>query len=496
MLKSFYWHDYETFGANPAMDWPSQFAGIRTDAELNEIGEPLNIYCKQPLDHLPNPVAAVVTGLSPQEVNSKGMIEPEFMRLIHHEFMQSGTCGVGYNSLRFDDEVTRHALYRNFYDPYAREWQNGNSRWDLIDMVRLAGAIRPDGIEWPLREDGFKSFRLEELTEANGISHGHAHDALSDVRATIGMAKLVRDRQRKLFDYVLNLRNKHVVSKMLNLAQQDMVVHVSGMFGGHRNNLAVIVPLANHPINKNGIVVYDLAVDPAPLLDLSAEQIRERLFTPVDQLPEGVERIPLKTVHINKCPVIAPIKVLSAQNQNELNIDLALCEKHRQQLLDSPELVAKVQAVFSERPDNGDGVRDPEKMLYSGGFFSSSDKGAMSQIVASAPEQLASLSINFQDARLEEMLLRYRGRHYPGTLDDEDRQAWLQFCRDRLSGKLHPGDKTVLNFGNFGQAMAEAKELATEDSAKLSLLREVESYVQQSRRELSLELSIELPIEE
>ena len=489
-IKSFYWHDYETFGANPAMDWPAQFAGIRTDADLNEIGEPLNIFCKQPMDHLPNPVATMVTGLSPQEVNERGVVEPDFIRMIHHEFIQPGTCGVGYNSLRFDDEVTRNALYRNFYDPYAREWQNGNSRWDLIDMVRLAGAIRPDGIEWPLREDGFKSFRLEELTKANGITHSDAHDALSDVRATIAMARLVRDQQPKLFDYVLNLRNKHVVSKMLNLVQQDMVVHVSGMFGGHRNNLAIVVPLANHPINKNGIVVYDLAVDPAPLLELSVEQIRERLFTPAEQLPEGVERIPLKTVHINKCPVLASVKVLNAKNQDELDIDLTLCEKHRQQLLQSPELAGKVQAVFSERPAYGDELNDPEKMLYSGGFFSYADKDAMSQIVTSTPEQLTNLTINFGDSRLEEMLLRYRGRHYPQTLDDEDRQEWLQFCRDRLSGKLHPQDKTVLNFGNFNQAMAEAQTMAGDDTNKQDLLRKVESYVQQLGKELSLELSV------
>ena len=488
MLKSFYWHDYETFGATPALDWPTQFAGIRTDAELNEIGEPLNIFCKQPMDHLPNPVAAVVTNLSPQEVNARGVVEPDFIRMIHHEFMQPGTCGVGYNSLRFDDEVTRHALYRNFYDPYSREWQNGNSRWDLIDMVRLAGAIRPDGIEWPLREDGFKSFRLEELTVANGISHGNAHDALSDVRATIGMARLVRDRQPKLFDWVLSLRNKQVVSKILNLALQEMVVHVSGMFGGHRSNLAVVVPLANHPINKNGIVVYDLAVDPAPLLELSVEQIRERLFTKVDELPEGVERIPLKTVHINKCPVIAPTKVLSAKNQDDLGIDLALCEQRRQQLIQSSGLAAKIQEVFSERPDYSGGIPDPDKMLYSGGFFSPSDKNTMSQIVTSTPEQLAGLPLHFQDSRLEEMLLRYRGRHYPHTLDDEDRQVWLQFCRDRLSGKLHPDDDRVLHFGNFEQAMAEAQTMAGEDSDKLDLLRKVADYVQQLRKELLVEV--------
>ena len=163
-MKSFYFHDYETFGTDPALDWPAQFAGIRTDAELNEVGEPLNIFCQLPNDHLPNPLACLITGLTPQRVNELGMIEPDFIRRIHAELMVPGTCALGYNTLRFDDEVTRNILYRNFYDPYAREWQNGNSRWDLIDLVRLTAALRPDGIEWPSREDGCKSFRLEDIT--------------------------------------------------------------------------------------------------------------------------------------------------------------------------------------------------------------------------------------------------------------------------------------------------------------------------------------------
>src|SRR5690554_3991737 len=181
---TFYWHDYETFGVDPARDRPVQFAGLRTDAQLNPIGEPLVIYARPADDYLPHPKACLVTGITPQEALAKGLPEREFIRLIHEELAQPGTCGVGYNSLRFDDEVTRYTLYRNFYDPYAREWQNGNSRWDIIDMLRAAYALRPEGIVWPQREDGLVSFKLEELTAANGISHEAAHGALSDVHAT------------------------------------------------------------------------------------------------------------------------------------------------------------------------------------------------------------------------------------------------------------------------------------------------------------------------
>jgi len=193
--ETLYWHDYETFGADPSRDRPVQFAGLRTDLDLNRIGEPLVLYARPANDFLPQPQACLVTGISPQLALERGVPECEFIERILQELARPGTCGAGYNSLRFDDEVTRYTLYRNFHDPYAREWQHGNSRWDIIDLVRTACALRPEGIEWPLREDGLPSFRLEDLTGANGISHGAAHDALADVEATIALARLVRQRQ-------------------------------------------------------------------------------------------------------------------------------------------------------------------------------------------------------------------------------------------------------------------------------------------------------------
>src|SRR5690606_22124338 len=143
--------------------------------------EPLVIYCQPTEDMLPQPEACLITGITPQKAKSEGIREVEFIRLIHEQFSKPDTCVAGYNSIRFDDEVTRNTLYRNFFDPYAREWQNGCSRWDLIDVMRLAYALRPDGIQWPTREDGLPSFRLEDLTRANGVEHEAAHDAMSDV---------------------------------------------------------------------------------------------------------------------------------------------------------------------------------------------------------------------------------------------------------------------------------------------------------------------------
>lgn len=421
MSNTFYWHDYETFGVDPSRDRPVQFAGIRTDAELNVIGEPLMLFCKPARDVLPHPRACLVTGISPQQALQQGVVEAQFMACLHAEFSQPGTCSVGYNSIRFDDEVTRYGLYRNFYDPYEHHYRNGNSRWDIIDMVRLTHALRPEGIEWP-QEEGRTSFRLELLTAANGIGHAAAHDALSDVEATIALAKLIRERQPRLYDYALGMRSKQAVLEQLDMAAMKPVLHVSGMFGSDRNNIGLIAPVAQHPTNNNEIICFDLASDPAVLADLDEETLRERLFTRAKDMPEGVERPGIKSIHINKSPIVATPKLLDAQTAERLQIDGAVCRKHRAQLQAIPQLADKLRGVFQGRELRP--ISDPDRMLYSGGFFGDSDKRAMAQIRSSTAPQLAEQSFIFDDKRLPEMLFRYRARNFPESLSVEEQSQW------------------------------------------------------------------------
>ena len=428
---SFYWHDYETFGADPARDRPSQFAGVRTDSDFNIIGEPLVIFCKPAADILPQPEACLITGITPQQALEQGVCEAEFIRQIHAEFSQSGTCAVGYNSVRFDDEVSRYTLYRNFYDPYAREWQNGNSRWDIIDMVRVCCALRPEGINWPTHDNGMPSFKLEQLTAANGISHESAHDALSDVHATIAMAKLIKQKQPKLFDYLLKLRSKHEVSAMLNVAEKLPVLHTSAMYPAHRFCTTLIMPVAVHPTNKNGVICYDLSVDPAPLLSFDVDQITEQLYTPASELPGGAVRIPLKTIHINRCPVVVTSKLMDESVAERIQLDLPEARKHYQALVKAQGLAEKLSEVFAERsfPER----TDPDVMLYSGGFFSQNDKAVMAQVRSSSPDELREHSFVFEDARLDDMLFRYRARNFPESLSAEELQQWHEFRYYRLT---------------------------------------------------------------
>ena len=370
MPHTFLWHDYETFGATPRRDRPAQFAAIRTDAELNEIGEPMMLYCQPPTDCLPEPEACLITGITPQQCLNQGVPEHEFAARINAALSEPGTIGVGYNSIRFDDEVTRYLLWRNLLDPYAREWQNECGRWDLLDVVRCAHALRPEGIEWPRGDDGQVSFKLERLSAANGLVHEAAHDALSDVRATIALARLLRRTNEKLFDFCLSLHKKDRVAQELRLpttlSNGKPFLHVSGMFGAARGCLALMAPLAMHPTNKNELLAWDLSADPSELSTMNAQAIRERMFTATAELPEGVARLAIKSVHLNKSPiVIGNLKTLRPDLAQRWGIDMALAERHFERLRALPDMSALWAEVF-KRPRSNEPV-DVDEDLY-GGF--------------------------------------------------------------------------------------------------------------------------------
>lgn len=430
---TFFWHDYETWGIHPALDRPAQFAGVRTDEQLNVVGSPVMLYCTPTPDYLPSIDACLVTGITPQEALEKGVSEAQFSARIHAELAQANTCTVGYNSLRFDDEFTRHLLYRNFYDPYAREWQNGNSRWDLIDVARLCYALRPEGVEWPTREDGAPSFRLEELTAANHIEHGDAHDALSDVYATIDFARLLRRAQPKLFAYALTLRHKTTVQQQLDLQKQVPVVHISGRVSAKRHCAGFVMPLMQHPTNKNSVVVFDLYQDPSTLLTMSAADIRRLMFTPNEELPEGVERPALREIRVNRSPMIAPSTALDDAAIARLGWDMDTFRQRWVALRNAPGLLEKVHDVFSHNPFANEGEHDPEQSLYSGPFFSPQDQHLRRQVAQADAAALAHLHLPFEDERLPELFWRYRCRNFPHTLTAAEKEQWHAYCRAQLT---------------------------------------------------------------
>ena len=463
---TFFFFDYETWGTSPAKDRPCQFAGVRTDMDFNIIGEPLVIYCQPPADYLPSPEAALITGITPQTAETQGLIEPEFIGKIHEQLATPNTISLGYNSIRFDDEVTRYTCYRNFIDPYAWSWKNGNSRWDLLDVMRACYALRPEGINWPENDEGFISFKLEHLSVANGIEHANAHDAMADVVATIEMAKKVKAAQPKLFDYFLSMRHKRKLNELIDIVNMTPLMHVSGMLGKECRYTSWIVPVAWHPTNQNAVICVDLAKDPQALLDLDVESLNQRLYTKRSELGPDELPVPVKLVHLNKCPILAPAKTLTAENAAAIGIDRAKCLENLARLRQHPEIREKLIGVYTIEREYEKST-DVDTQLYDG-FFSPADKAAMDIIRETDPNHLAALDISFNDPRIKPLLFRYRARHYPWTLDEAEQQRWANHCRDYFESRI---EQYMLNLENLVHEHES-------DASKMAILKSIYQYVE------------------
>ena len=493
----FLWHDYETFGTRPPVDRPCQFAAQRTDADLKPLGDPVVIYCAPAGDVLPHPAACLITGITPQEAIRKGRVESEFAVEINHLMSEPGTCSAGFNSLRFDDEVTRHLLYRNLLDPYEREWKHGNSRWDLINLARMCYALRPDGLEWPTAEDAGEheaadhsisganprpSFRLQDLAAANGIEHHDAHDALADVRATIDLASLIRRAQPKLFEWALSMRDKQTARKLLDPKRLTPVVHTSGRFSSRRGCTAVVLPLAHHPQNDKAVIVFDLMGDAESLAGSDSLSIRDRVFTPASDLPDDVARLPLKAVKWNAVPMLAPVSVLGGVDHDRIGLDMNRCQHNLTLLIDNIESIQRsVREAFSL--DFEDAEVDPDLALYRGGFFDDADRRLMEAIHRCNPAELAGKEWAFRDPRLPTMLLRYRARNWPDTLSQTDWEAWQKDRRFRL---MQPAGSDFFGFEAFEQELAVARKELSRDERSQAILDMLEAWGE----ELALDANI------
>ncbi|TAN07648.1 MAG: exodeoxyribonuclease I [Rhodanobacteraceae bacterium] len=450
------WYDYETTGTDRVRDRPVQFAAIRTDPELRVVGGSTVLYCAPAADLLPQPEACLITGITPQEAARKGIIEAEFAGAVHELLAEPGTCSAGYNSIRFDDEVNRNLFYRNFLDPYAHTWKNGTARWDILDLTRACYALRPDGIEWPRGDDEAPSFKLDRLAPANHLKQDRAHDALSDVEATLGLARLLRARQPRLYAWHFALRNKQAASAQLAAALPAMqpLLHVSGRYPAPRGCLAMVAPIAEHPERAGTFIVADLGVDPRGWMELDPDALIERMFTPRADLPEDLERPPLKEVHGNKSPFLAPLSVLQDTDTARIALDPDACLHNLETLRGCDGLRERVRQAFAASTRRWPEREDPECRLYAG-FPSPADKRRGEAVRATPPAQLGTTAFAFDDQRYAELLFRYRARNWPDTLASDERERWRGFVRAKLS---HATDTTALTLDDYRATLARLRK--------------------------------------
>jgi exodeoxyribonuclease-1 len=395
----------------------------------------VNVLIKLTPDILPDPDAILVTGITPQQTIADGLTEAEFLKLFFDEIVTPDTVFLGFNSIRFDDEFMRFLLYRNFYDAYEWQWKDGCSRWDLLDVVRMTRALRPDGIEWPFAPDGKPANRLEYLTKVNKLDHDHAHDALSDVNATIAVARLIRQKQPELFDYLLKGRGKKAVKELV--LKGTPFVYTSGRYGSQFLHTTAAVLLAKH-IEQDAALVYDLRYDPTPFLQMSVDEIIEAWKFTKD--PDAV-RLPVKTLKYNRCPAVAPLGVIKeAAAQERISLSLEDIARHfeilkRHHADFAEKVAAAVERMDQTRAKEQSGLVDDQLTvdgrLYDG-FISDADKSVARAVRAASPDELSGLAQDFRDQRLQNLLPLYKARNYPQALTSEEQAAWEAFCQQKL----------------------------------------------------------------
>lgn len=411
MKQTFFFYDLETSGINPREDRIMQFAGQRTTLDLELIGEPVNILVRMSDEVLPHPQAIMVTKITPQDTLRDGISEAEFTKYVTEEVFTPGTIAVGFNSVRFDDEFMRALFWRNFYDPYVWQWKDGRGRWDILDVVRMTRALRPEGIEWPFTDEGKPTNRLELITKLNGVEHEHAHDALSDVYATIAVARLIREKQPELFDYLFKMRDKNAVKQLVNLEQKRPFVYVSGRYAGEFEKATVAFPLTSG--RHGNVLVYDLRHN---LKDLDPEKV-----FPV-----------VKELSFNRCPAVAPLGVLEKNDGwKKIGLTREQIEQNLQDLLAQPDFAEKMRSEYENRPEFPP-VPEPEMALYEG-FLNDADQIKVEAVRNATAEALADFQPDFIDERLPELLLHYKARNFPKSLNESEELKWQEFRRERLA---------------------------------------------------------------
>jgi exodeoxyribonuclease I len=484
MAPSILWYDLETFGLEPRYDRIAQFASIRTDEDLEELGDKTLLYCRPSPDYLPSPLSCLVHGITPQFASANGLSDYEFAAALRAAMTAPGTATSGYNTLQFDDEFVRSLLYRNLFDPYEREWRNGNSRWDLIDLMRAARDLRPEGMVWPEDESGRPIFTLVALARANGIVHESAHDAMHDVMATIGLARLLRTRQPKLYEWYWAHRTRDSLRPLVDLVDRTPLVHTAAGYTSEKGCTTLVAPVAMDPENRNQLVAIDLRFDPTGIVGLDVEEIRRRVFTRKDELEE--ERVPLTRIRLNRCPFLAPASTLSEQAAKRLGIDVEACLHHLKIIKSETELLQKMVAVFElrEGPEEPD---DPELKIYSGSFFSDEDSRAFERIheriagEGAAAAKTALYRMKFEDDRPAQLLRRLYARNFPETLGSPEKAKWRSFCAGRLQ---LPPLSGATDLATYGKVVAQRLEKPDTPARERGLLMELLAYKTELEREI------------
>jgi len=405
----FVFYDFETTGTSPAFDQPLQFAAILTDDDLVP-QDRIDIRCRLSPHILPAPWAMAVTGVMPDMLTDPTLPTLfEFTQTLADLVARWGPATwTGYNSIAFDEEMLRQALYQNLHpSPYLTQ-MNGNDRMDIMKLVYATWVLANNALEWPIDDNGRHSFKLDRLAPENGFTQHDAHDALGDVEATIHIARLIRDHAPEVWCQSLRNRSKQDVNALVESGQ---VLTLVERFGAAPPRSYLGAYAGRSPDNPNSVGFMDLEmVDPV----LLAGQGVDAIAAAVSSTPKQI-----RSVTVNKCPSLfaateVPSEVL----------------RRAQELAGMSDLHRTVGQAMAGRYADREAPKHIEQQIY-GGFYSQADQRLLNQFQNADWETRVEIVQQLEDDRLRWLGQRIIHSNRPDLLEESDSTEWFRHIRDR-----------------------------------------------------------------
>lgn len=414
---SFVIYDLETSGLQPQWNVPLQAALIHTDAALQPLGE-LSLRCRLPAHIVPSPGALLTTGISPEQLEQAPLSTTEMLSIIAKALTSWAPATViGYNTLRFDEEVLRHAYFTHLLPPYATQL-NGHRRADLLTMVRAVAMLEPNAITVPLGATGKPSFKLGDVCRANGIalSEADAHDALADTKATLALFRRLREVAPTTVATMLSLADKGVPSRMLSSGEVLLLGGVS--------SLTPVVGVTPNPTVATSWAAVDLTIDPASYLGLAVDDIIA-LFS-----QRGAR--PIRTVKTNAQPILVEYEQGCHALPTE-HREIALYHERAARIRAHAGFRVNLAAALARRFANREPSPHHEATLYSGGFISHDDASACLRWHASLWVDRPAIAAGLNDERLKAFANRLTLLEAPQSLSPMVWQKGQSWLRERLT---------------------------------------------------------------
>lgn len=417
---SLVFYDTETTGTETYFDQILQFAAIKTDVDLNVIDR-FEIRCRILPHVVPAPGALRVTGVTPtQLINPSLPSHYEMVRAIRSKLLSwSPAMFLGWNTIDFDEDLIRQALYKTLHNPYLTN-RDGNSRSDVMRMAQACSLTAPFALTFPLGDGGKKIFKLDRFAPSNGFSHEQAHDAMGDVEATIFLAKLLMEKAPDVWSSFMRFSTKAAVVDYIN---EERVFCFSDFYFGNPFSYATTV-LGQNKGNPAEWYIYDLSIDPTSLLSLTDSKLKSRLAAS----PKVVRK--LKS---NGVPMLLPFEDAPDICKGR-NLGFKALEQRADMLRTGSEACERLVSAFESLKIEYPVSPHVEKQIYNG-FIDQADEKLMNEFHEVEWSKRHAIVEKFQDTRLRTIGKRLIHLERPDLLEDSARREHDLAVANRLLGR-------------------------------------------------------------